>query len=177
MIKTIALLLLILFLGIFHLAVFTSGDAFGLAINLPLVALFLLTMYRGFRQGIAAGIILGILYDIYSVSINGTYLIAWTLPVLVTFLLAKNVFTNRSTLSFIALSALATLNFLIALILVSHGAYLLGLSRYPFPFSRTIVGDMGLQLVLNTGIVLLLIHGTRIVKTRLSTRFLLNRRT
>lgn len=89
-------------------------------LNLILTLLFCYLYTVNFRQGLILGLIFGALLDIFSSLPFGIILSAQVVALLIVSVLMKNVFTNRSFLSFFALMITGTTTYYLSLLLLTH---------------------------------------------------------
>jgi rod shape-determining protein MreD len=120
----------ILFVAMCQIA-FVAGlpDIFN-RINIAVIVLVFILSFSNLRLALYWALLLGIVIDVYSFFVFGTYLLLFLIVTLCAYFLFINFFTNRSLYSLVALSILSSILFKLLLFFSSFLVYSFGLKDY-----------------------------------------------
>ena len=104
-------LFLIVLLALVQISFINSLPKVASSLNLILIILIFLLILTNFKLALIWAVSLGYLLDLFSFYPFGIYLVSLSLTIVIAHFLLTNFFTNRSLYSFLALVAIATINY------------------------------------------------------------------
>lgn len=128
--KIILNIIIILLLAIFQVSFISALPKYFNEINIIILVLVFVLSFSNLRFCLYWAMGFGLLLDIYSFSIFGTYLLIFPLVMLLANFLFINFFTNRSLYSLVALSIFSSILFKLLLFISSYFSYFFELKNY-----------------------------------------------
>ena len=167
--------LLVISLFIFQVSFISALPGYFSNINIILIFLVYLLIIGNLSTAITFAIGLGVLMDIYSFYIFGSYLSGFIFSIIVVNFLLVNFFTNRSLYAFLALIFSASiLNFLFLTIVSNIFSVFLG--DFLISFNQEFFTFVVKQSILNSAFMALIFYLTNFLNNRFRPVFLVNKK-
>lgn len=167
--------ILIFIVVVLQFSFFNGLPLFLNKMNFILIVLLFIIVLGNFNIALWFAIGSGLLFDIYSFSIFGVYLILIPFSVFITNYLIENFFTNRSLYSFLAVIFFSTIFHGVFVVFIRFIYEIFTGKIIFFMFSKEFLMDISMQIIVNLIIVIILFYIFNIISHRLKPIFLWKR--
>lgn len=176
MTKHIAFTLSIIIITLFYLSYISAFGNLGALIQLPLLIAVIITTFVSYQRGYLFALGAGIMLDIYSTHVFGTYTIAMIVPVMVMYAAFRKLFARKSLYAMVALMITSTVAYHVVVWLMTELYYVLGWRHYAAQDIVTYIPRVGLQIILHSILISLFVVLTQTLGKRLRSVFRINER-
>ena len=174
MISKVLKFIIFLLIFVIQISFFSASSFLRENLNLVLIVLIYYLYISTIRDGLAYGLAFGILLEFFSAYPFGVILLSLLTALLVASLLIKNVFTNRSFLSFMTVILISTVVYYLALLLFSYLASFVSQFAFRTEFIQTI-SQLFTQVVTNILIGIIVYYFATMLVNIIGKRFLISK--
>lgn len=176
MAKNILLTILIILLVLIQISFFYQFDFFRSYLNLILVLVVFVTATIGYKQGVAFALIAGMTMDLYSPFTFGINSLALLLPVILIYSTFRTLLARKSLYSLLLVTIMGTVVYHVVLWSLTSLFFWLGWRDIGSSFSTEYVPLVVGQLVTHVMVMIILFVASRLIGTRITSRFLFSER-